>query len=125
MSYHFNSTYGLQTYQSFKGETFKSIPLTWKLGVSRIEAFKIRIAAWKPKYNRNEEAIFYFEVNNLEEAKSILNQFEQFDFKQLEYRFDTLYELDKVRIKNTGETREWLKKIIPVLQAEFPIQIKN
>ena len=56
----FISTYGLRNDWSYKGEEFISVGLTWKLGVSNIDALKIRIAKWKPKYDRSNQAIFYF-----------------------------------------------------------------
>ena len=115
----FISTYGLKNDWSYKGEKFKNIALTWKLGVSRIEALKIRIANWKPKYDRSNQAIFYFDVKTEKEANEILEKFEKFNFKKLEKRFDDLFEKDSVRIKNTGDTNKWLLKIIPVLRSEF------
>ena len=115
----FISTYGLKNDWSYKGEKFKNIPLTWKLGVSRIEALKIRIANWKPKYYRGNQAIFYFDVKTEVEANEILKRFEKFNFKKLEKRFDELFEKDSIRMKNTGDTEKWLLKIIPMLRAEF------
>lgn len=115
----FISTYGLKNNWSYKGEKFKNIALTWKLGVSRIEALKIRIANWKPKYDRSNQAIFYFDVRTEKEANEILKKFEKFNFKKLEKRFDDLFDKDSVRTKNTGDTDKWLLKIIPVLRSEF------
>lgn len=115
----FISTYGLKNDWSYRGEKFKNIALTWKLGVCRIEALKIRIANWKPKYDRSNQAIFYFDVKTEKEANEILKKFEKFNFKKLEKRFDDLFENDSVRIKNTGDTEKWLLKIIPVLRSEF------
>lgn len=114
----FVSTYGLRNDWSYKGEKFKNIALTWKLGVSNIEALKIRIAR-KPKYDRSNQAIFYFDVKTENEAIEILKKFEKFNFKKLEKRFDDLFEKDSVRMKNTGDTEKWLLKIIPVLRSEF------
>jgi len=115
----FTSTYGLKNDWSYQGEKFKNIALTWKLGVCSIGALKIRIANWKPKYDRRNQAIFYFDVKTEKEANEILKKFEKFNFKKLEKRFDDLFEKDSVRIKNTGDTEEWLLKIIPVLRSEF------
>lgn len=115
----FLSTYGLKNDWSYKGEKFKYIPLTWKLGVSRIEALKIRIANWKPKHDRSNQAIFYFDVESEQEAKCILKNFDGFNFKKLETRFDEWFDKDCVRMKNTGDTREWLLKVIPILRSEF------
>ena len=115
----FNSTYALKNDWSYKGEKFKNIALTWKLGVSRIEALKIRIANWKPKYDRSNQAIFYFDVKTEKEAIEILKKFEKFNFKKLEKRFDEWFDKDCVRMKNTGDTQKWLLEIIPVLRSEF------
>ena len=117
----FISTYGLSDSWSYKSEKFKYIPLSWKMGVSRIEALKIRIASWKPRYDRSGQAIFYFDVKTKHEAKLILWKFAKFNFKKLEKRFDELFEKDKVRIKNTGDTGIWLTKIMPILRAEFAL----
>lgn len=115
----FKSTYGLRSEWSYRGEEFKIISLSYKLGVSRIEALKIRIAKWKPKTNRNNQAIFYFDVETHLQAQEILKRFIDFDFKKLEKRFDSIFELDNVRIKNTGETQEWLSILIPKLRSKF------
>ena len=115
----FISTYGLKNDWSYKGEKFKNIALTWKLGVSNIYALKIRIANWKPKYDRSNQAIFYFDVKTEDESIEILKSFEKFNFKKLEKRFDNWFDKDLVRIKNTGDTQKWLSQIIPVLRAEF------
>lgn len=115
----FLSTYGLKNDWSYRGEKFKYIPLTWKLGVSRIEALKIRIASWKPKNDRSNQSIFYFDVKTEAEALQILKKFENVDFKKLENRFDEWFDKDCVRIKNTGETQKWLSDVITVLRSEF------
>ena len=122
----FSSSYGLKNDWSYKSEKFKCIPLTWKLGVSRIEALKIRIANWKPKQDRSNQAIFYFDVQTEEAAIKLLKNFEKFDFKQLEDRFDKWFDKDRVNLKNTGDTQKWLLDIIPVLRSEFsPTSLKQ
>ena len=95
--------------------------MTWKLGVSRIEALKIRIANWKPKYDRSSQAIFYFDVKTKEEAYQILKKFESFDFVKLENRFDELYDSNRTNLINTGETQKWLSQIIPSLRLDFSV----
>ena len=117
------STYGIKFDWSYKGEDFWYIPLTWKLGVSRIEALKIRIAKWTPKSNRSNQAIFYYDVKTKDEASVILSKFIDFNFKKLENRFDKLYENDRCNIKCTGDTQKWLNEIIPMLRKEFVEQI--
>ena len=113
------STYGLNKDFSFKSEVFYYVPLTWKLGVCGIEALKIRVASWKPKWDRSNQSIFYFDVKTEAEAIDIINKYKSFNFVKLENRFDKLYELNSVRIKNTGETSKWLSEIIPILRNEF------
>lgn len=117
----FKTTYGVKRDWSYRGEIFYYIPLTWKLGVSRIEAIKIRIARWKPKWDRSNQSIFYFDVESEEQAANILNRFEKFNFKKLENRFDKLFEKDKVKTKNTGDTSKWILEILPILRTEFSI----
>ena len=121
IDYNFISYYVLKTDWSYYNETFKEISLTWKLGVSSIEALKIRIATWKPKYNRSNQAIFYFDVQTEEQAHEILMKFKKFNFKKLQDRFNELFEKENIRMKNTGETQIWLLKIIPILRTEFKI----
>ena len=117
----FISTYGVSEDWSYRGENFFIIPLTWKLGVSRIEALKIRIANWKPRYDRSCQAIFYFDVKTEEQAFVILEKFRRFNFKKLEKRFDLLFDKDLVRRKNTGDTGKWLKVVIQTLRKEFKL----
>jgi len=117
----FISTWGLKRDWSYRGEEFIYIPLTWKLGVSNIEALKIRIAKWRPKYNRSNQALIYYEVNTQEQAQVILNSYVNFNFKHLEKRFDELYERDRGMMMNTGDTCKWLLGIIPILRNEFLI----
>lgn len=115
----FKSTYGLNSGWSYKSEVFRFIPISWRLGVCSIDALKIRIANWTPREDRTASSIFYFDVRTFEEAKIILDSFKGFNFKKLERRFENLYERDSVLGKNTGETRDWLKEIVPVLREEF------
>lgn len=115
----FNSTYGLKRDWSFRAEEFYYIPLTWKLGVSRIEALKIRISKWYPKENRSNQAIFYFNAESKEGANEVLKQFQDFDFKALEKRFDELFDSTRMYRKCTGDTQKWLLEIIPQLRKEF------
>jgi len=115
----FISTYGFKKDWSYRGEEFYFIPLTWKLGVSNIEALKIRISKWKPKFDRENQAIFYFDVETKEEAKLVLDKFKAFNFKKLEDKFDSIFNDENVRLKNSGETKEWLLNVIPLLRTEF------
>lgn len=116
-----NSTYGISTDFSFRSEDFIYVPLTWRLGVCSIEILKIRIASWKPKHDRSNSAIYYFDVKSREEAHNILKQFEDFDFKSIEDFFDEKYPKNSM---NTGETSDWLQNIlIPQTRAKYPINI--
>lgn len=117
----FISTYGLKCDWSYRREKFKSIALTWKLGVSRIEALKIRIGDWKPKHDRSNQAVFYFDVETENEADEILEKFEKFDFRELENRFDEWFDRDCVRMRNTGDTQKWLSQVVPTLRSEFSL----
>lgn len=118
-----NSTYGISTDFSFRSEDFIYVPLTWRLGVCRIEILKIRIASWKPKYDRSNSAIYYFDVKSRDEAKNILKQFEDFDFKSIEDFFDEKYPKKSM---NTGQTCDWLNdKFIPETRIKYPININN
>jgi len=115
----FNSTYGIRVDRSYRSEKFKYVPLTWKLGVCRIEALKIRIATWKPKQDRSYQSVFYFDVETESEANKILADFKSFNFKKLEGMFDQMFNDDNVRLMNTGDTINWLLKAIPMLRLEF------
>ena len=119
----FNSTYGLRINHSLQGETFYIIPLTWKLGYSNIDILKIRIAQWKPKGDRTNQALFYFDVDSIEKVDEILHRFNDFEFKVIEERFDVLFDQNNVRQKNTGEIGKWLLCIIPLLRNEFKLKI--
>lgn len=113
------STYGVQKDWSYRGENFYYVPLTWRL--HSINILKIRIANWKPKYNRCNEALFYFDATTTEEATTILESFKDFNFKKIEKYFENLYIKDEVYIKNTGEVNLWLEKNIPILKNKFGI----
>ena len=113
------STYGIKTNFSYKDEFFYYIPLTWRLGVNRIELVKIRVAGWKPKGNRENQAIFYFDVKTKNEALEIIDEIKDYDFKRVENFFEKLY-LQYPLNYNTGERYEWLEKIaIPATREKF------
>lgn len=115
----FMSTYGLSTNYSFVSEKFMYIPLTWRLGISSIEALKIRISSWVPKNDRSGQAIFYYDVKTKDEALDILKRFNDFNFLELENEFETLFLNERINLKCTGDTREFLKKIIPILREKY------
>lgn len=111
-----NSTYGIRSDWSYKTEEFLYVSISWRTHVC---ALKIRIAQWRPKSDRSNQAIFYYDVNTRNEAYDIVKQFEQFNFKKLEQRFDDLFIAARGWMLNTGDTDKLLKEIIPVLRKEF------
>lgn len=115
----FMSTYGLSTNYSFVSENFMYIPLTWRLGISNIEALKIRISNWVPKNDRSGQAIFYYDVKTKDKALEILKMFNNFNFLELEKEFETLFLNEKMNLKCSGDTREFLKKITPILREKY------
>ncbi len=122
----FKSTYGLKKDSSFRGESFRSIPLTWRLGVCNIEILKVRVASWRPKLSRSNSAVFYYEVDTLEKADNILLGYKDFSFKKVENLFEDMYIKDNVLKKNTGAIMEWLMGVfIPKARELFPIQNGN
>jgi len=117
----FKSTYNIRRDWSYKGENFISIPLTWRLGVCSIDILKIRIAHWKPKYNRSNQAIYYYDVTSKQEADVILDSFKEFDFKAVEDYFEAKYLVDKPG-HTTGIVDKWLNEVlIPDIRAKFII----
>lgn len=116
------STYGLRKDWSYRSETFFIIPLTWRLGVSKIELLKIRVASWRPKYDRTNQSIFYFDVNTKDEALEIIEKNKDFDFKKIENFFEKMYLNRGQKTMNTGETEKWLNEIvIPKIREKFKI----
>jgi len=114
-----NSTHGINTDWSYKAEEFLYVPISWR---THLCALKIRIARWRPRQDRSNQAIFYYDVNTRNEAYAIIKQFETFNFKKLENRFDELFVATKGWMMNTGETSKWLLEIIPLLRKEFIIK---
>lgn len=114
-----NSTYDFRKDFSYKGENFYRLPLTWRLGVTSIDLFKIRVSTWTPKADRSKQAIFYFDVKTDSEAKNIISKIKDYNFKRIQNYFEKLYLRDK-KCRNTGETIEWLDTVvIPELREKF------
>lgn len=114
----FKSTYGPSTDFSYVGERFFYIPISWK---SHLKILYIRIAKWKPREDRSNRAVFYFDVENQDQADEIVNTFKSFDFKEIEKRFDDLWCENHAQLKNTGERRDFISEILPILRSEFLI----
>ena len=118
------STYNLRTDFSFRGEKFFNIPLTWRLGVSNIELLKIRVAGWKPKSNRSNQAIFYFDVKTKDDAFQILEKVKDFNFKKIQNYYEKIH-IEKWFSgnnieRNTGATQKWLDGVvIPELREKY------
>jgi hypothetical protein len=113
------STYGLSTDFSYVGERFLYVPVSWK---SHVNILYIRIAKWKPKEDRSGRAIFYYDVETQQEADEIISLFKLFDFKAVEDRFDVLWCENHAHSKNTGERRDFVSSIMPLLKTEFQIK---
>lgn len=109
-----NSTYGIHYDFSFVGEEFYSVSSSWRLGSRPI--LKIRVANWKPKQNRSNQALFYYEVKTKEEALKIINEHESFDFKKYEEMFEK--EWTKTGSSITGENNKWWNEyFIPLVKS--------
>lgn len=122
----FRSTYGLSKDASFRGESFRHMPLTWRLGVCSIDILKIRIASWTPKLSRKNSAVFYYDVDTVEKANEILNRYEVFNFKRIESYFEKEYLQDNILGKNTGETMDWLTNtFLPKARSKFASPIET
>ncbi len=87
-SHLYNSIYDLYTDYSFVSENFYVIPIG---GTHRLDALKIRVADWKPRYNRDYSAVFYYEVKTKQEALDILKVYEKFNFKELQNLYTEMY----------------------------------
>ncbi len=115
-----NSTYGLQTDWSYQNELFWYISLSWRCSV---RILKIRSAPWKPKNDRSDEAIFYYDVTSDKEANAILDTYRDYDFKAIENLFEDLWKRDNFDNKghfNTGERIKWFRDIfLPLARAKF------
>lgn len=119
-----NSTYGLKKDWSYRGEEFYIVPLTWRLGVCGIDILKIRIANWRSKYNRSNQAIFYYDVKSKEEANKILDLYKDYNFKTVENWFEKEYKESNIG-HTTGVVNNWLDTvIIPAARKKFNIVIK-
>jgi len=97
---------------SYKGETFKNISLTWRLGVSRIELVKIRLADWTPRADRSGQAVYYYDCKTKEEVEQAIKDALTKPLIKVESLFETMWlEWKKEqRVHNTGETERWLKE---------------
>lgn len=117
----FNSTYGLNYDFSFKGEIFYSISSSWRLASRPI--LKIRVANWKPKVDRNNQAIFYYDVSKDTDAKNILDLYKDFNFVEIENEFEKMWNEDNFKNKgyfNTGETDTWWNtKFLPYIRDKY------
>lgn len=115
-----NSTYGLHKDWSYKSELFWSVSLSWRCHVCIL---KIRIAKWKPKQDRSNQAIFYYDVTSDNEALAIMETYKDYDFKAIENLFEALWKRDNFDNKgyfNTGETSIWFRDIfLPLARAKF------
>ena len=113
-------TYNTQSDFSFVGEQFVTVPCHWRPG--SFPTLKIRQASWKPKQNRDNSAIYYFDVKTKEEVNAVLESFKDFDFKRIEEEYVEHYGKLQ-RILNTGENREWwTKTFIPYIREKYPLQ---
>jgi hypothetical protein len=116
-----NCTYSTQSDFSYVGEQFVTVPCHWRPG--SFNTLKIRKASWKPKQNRNNSAIYYFDVKTTEEVNTILESFKNFDFKQIEKEYVEQYG-QLHRILNTGENTEWwIKTFIPYIRKKYPVEL--
>lgn len=113
-----NSTYRIRSDWSYKAEEFLCVSISWRTHVC---ALKIRIAKWRPKSDRSNQAIFYHDVDTRNEAYDIIKQFEKFNFKKLEKRFEELFAASKGWMLNTGDTDKLLKEIIQILRKEYSL----
>lgn len=122
-----NSTYGVHFDFSYRNEMFYSISSSWRPGSRCI--LKIRIAKWKPKQDRSNNAIMYHEVTTKEEALVILNTYKDFDFLSIEDEFEAMWKKDNFDDKgyfNTGETDNWWNnKFFPYMRNYINNKINN
>ena len=116
------STYGLIKDWSYRGEIFYTVPSLWNHG--SIPILKIRIANWKPKYDRSDTAIFYYDVRTKEDANKILGLYKLYNFKKIEKEAEKMWNKDNFDDKgcfNSGETDNWwTNKFIPYIRLKYP-----
>lgn len=97
---------------SNRGERFKNISLTWRLGVSNIDLVKIRIANWAPRHDRSGQAVYYYDCKTDEEVKAAVKDVATKPLGEVRELFTVLFDefrIEKGLAHNTGETQEFLK----------------
>ncbi len=103
-----NSTYGVHLDWSFVGEEFYSVSMHWRC---RLPILKIRIANWKPKHDRSNGALFYYDVKTKQEALDILNKYKDFNFKEIEDWYDEYWIKSNIGY-TTGILHKWWNDVI-------------
>jgi hypothetical protein len=115
------STYKLRKGHSFKGEAFYEIPCSWRPGARPV--LKIRIAAWRPKEDRANQAVYYYDVDTHAQADDILTRWRGFDFTLVQEEYEKMWCKDNFEDEgyfNTGQTTKWwTEKFIPYIIKQF------
>ena len=96
---------------SYRGETFKYLSLTWRLGISNIDLVRIRLSSWKPKHSRENQAVYYYDCRTEEEVKAAMKDSLTKPLGDVKKLFDKMFDdfkKEKGNSHNTGETREFL-----------------